>query len=476
MGTSSTTPSPSDQMPRAVELFVPGRVCLFGEHSDWAGSFRRFNSALTKGYTIVCGTNQGIYARATPEAHKFCLSTVTDHGEHHHFECAMDPSVLLEHAQTGNFWSYACGVAYKIATDYRVGGLNVQNYKTDLPMGKGLSSSAAYCVLVARAFSHVYDLKMTTRGEMEYAYQGEITTPSRCGRMDQACAYGSRPVLLTYDGELVEVSELEVATELHLVIVDLAAAKSTTRILQDLQVAYPYPQNEVQEAVVELLGPTNERISGEAIGALEQGDNNRIGQLMREAQASFDAAGGAACPTELIAPVLHQVLAHEPLAEHILGCKGVGSGGDGTAQFLCKDSAALEQVVSILNKDFPDMMTLPLVVAGGRRVRRGVVLAAGFNPGFFPASKCVKPELFPIIDHDGMAKPAVLINVEQMVDAGIEQIFIVIQQEDHDSYKRLFHEEISPQNFHKLDVTAQRYARKILEVVHLSSCLATCGC
>ena len=145
--------------------------------------------------------------------------------------------------------------------------------------------------------------------------------------------------------------------------------------------------------MVELLGPTNERISGEAIGALEQGDNNRIGQLMREAQASFDKAGGAACPTELIAPVLHQVLAHEPLAEHILGCKGVGSGGDGTAQFLCKvsgcpaaqlsteccgqDGAALEQVVSILNKDFPQMMTLPLVVAGGRRVRRGVVLAAG---------------------------------------------------------------------------------------------------
>ena len=54
--------------------------------------------------------------------------------------------------------------------------------------------------------------------------------------------------------------------------------------------------------------------------------------------------------------------------------------------------------------------------------------SAGFNPGFFPASKCVKPELFPIIDHDGMAKPAVLINVEQMVAADIEEIFIVIQQ------------------------------------------------
>ena len=54
--------------------------------------------------------------------------------------------------------------------------------------------------------------------------------------------------------------------------------------------------------------------------------------------------------------------------------------------------------------------------------------SAGFNLSFFPASKCVKPELFPIIGHDGMAKPAVLINVEQMVHAGIEEIFIVIQQ------------------------------------------------
>ncbi|MBU1950761.1 MAG: galactokinase family protein, partial [Candidatus Eisenbacteria bacterium] len=23
-----------------TQLFVPGRVCLFGEHSDWAGAYR----------------------------------------------------------------------------------------------------------------------------------------------------------------------------------------------------------------------------------------------------------------------------------------------------------------------------------------------------------------------------------------------------------------------------------------------------
>ena len=28
---------------KAREVFVPGRICLMGEHSDWAGSYRRFN-------------------------------------------------------------------------------------------------------------------------------------------------------------------------------------------------------------------------------------------------------------------------------------------------------------------------------------------------------------------------------------------------------------------------------------------------
>ena len=31
-----------------MKLFVPGRICLFGEHSDWAGGHRRTNAELEK--------------------------------------------------------------------------------------------------------------------------------------------------------------------------------------------------------------------------------------------------------------------------------------------------------------------------------------------------------------------------------------------------------------------------------------------
>ena len=37
-----------------VELFVPGRLCVIGEHSDWAGGFRRLNPvSLPKGILEV---------------------------------------------------------------------------------------------------------------------------------------------------------------------------------------------------------------------------------------------------------------------------------------------------------------------------------------------------------------------------------------------------------------------------------------
>ena len=47
-----------------IKLFVPGRLCLFGEHSDWAGGYRTTNAAIEPGHAIVTGLEQGIYATA----------------------------------------------------------------------------------------------------------------------------------------------------------------------------------------------------------------------------------------------------------------------------------------------------------------------------------------------------------------------------------------------------------------------------
>ena len=55
------------------------------------------------------------------------------------------------------------------------------------------------------------------------------------------------------------------------------AAKDTVLILSRLQAAYPHPLTLEHEALHELLGPTNERITAEAARLLCDGDAPLLG-------------------------------------------------------------------------------------------------------------------------------------------------------------------------------------------------------
>ena len=425
-----------------MKLFVPGRICLFGEHSDWAGGYRRVNDSIEKGYTLICGTEQGIYAEVNPHPSALVVSATTLEGEKlGPYEIPMEAQTLLEEARRGGFWSYAAGVAYQALTHYQVQGLEINNYRTNLPIKKGLSSSAAICVLVARAFNQLYDLRLTIRGEMEMAYQGEVTTPSRCGRMDQGCAFGSSPVLMTFDGDYLTTVALRPSRDLYLVVVDLQAKKDTVEILARLNKCYPHATDETKRGVQELLGPINQRIVHQAVDALQAGDARRLGMLMVEAQSQFDRYAIPACPGELTAPALHKVLNYEPLQAHIWGGKGVGSQGDGAAQFVARSKADQEAAMAIIQNDL-GMPCMELTIVGvdaldlveegpgaglPRRtpVRKAVIPAAGLGTRLFPATKAIKKEWFPIVDRDGVAKPAIFLIVEEALSAGVEEVVII---------------------------------------------------
>ncbi len=447
-----------------MKLFVPGRVCLFGEHSDWAGGYRRINAEIEKGYTLICGTDQGIYAEVNPHPTSLVLTSVTADGQRiGPYEIPMQAAALLAEAQKGGFWSYIAGVAYQVLTNHHVRGLVIDNYKTDLPVKKGLSSSAAISVLTARAFNRIYDLKLTTRGEMELAYQGEITTPSRCGRMDQGCAFGNRPVIMTFDGDHLDTRELQVNQELYFVIIDLQAKKDTLEILNRLNRCYPFPENPIEQHVQELFGPINKRITTQAAEALQTASGKLLGNLMKEAQDFFDRYAAPACPEELTAPVLHRVLSYPPLQPHIWGGKGVGSQGDGTAQLLARSQADQQAVIEIIERDL-EMPCLQLTVKPGLKVRKAVIPAAGFGTRLFPATKATKKELFPVIDQDGIAKPAILLIVEEALAAGIEEVIIVVQENDLEDFQAFFNTQISIENYNKLSPAFKQYARRILEM------------
>jgi UTP-glucose-1-phosphate uridylyltransferase len=304
---------------------------------------------------------------------------------------------------------------------------------------------------------------MTIRGEMEVAYQGEITTPSRCGRMDQGCAFGNRPVLMTYDGDRLDTTELQVGQDVHFVIVDLQAQKDTLEILNRLNRCYPFAENEIERGVQELLGPINKRIVHQAVETVRASDAERLGALMIEAQAFFDRYAIPACPEELTAPVLHRVLNYAPLKPHIWGGKGVGSQGDGTAQLLARNESDQRAVVEIIERDL-GMPCLTLTLRPGRKVRKALIPAAGFGTRLFPATKATKKELFPIVDRDGIAKPAILLIVEEALQAGLDEVIIVVQENDLNDFRSFFNAQISIENYNKLPRHFQEYAQRLLEI------------
>ena len=47
------------------------------------------------------------------------------------------------------------GCLIELGKHFRVGGAEIHNYRADLPIKKGLSSSAAVCVMVVRALNQL---------------------------------------------------------------------------------------------------------------------------------------------------------------------------------------------------------------------------------------------------------------------------------------------------------------------------------
>ena len=311
------------------------------------------------------GTPQGLYARARRGApgRLVVTSCAAPAGVGARLDSPLEPESLSREARRGGFFAYVCGTAARLTTDFDLGGrddaagLELDVHRMTLPVKVGLSSSAAVCVLVARAFSRIFGLRLSTRGEMEYAYQGERLTPSLCGRMDQACAFGAgRAVSLRFDGDgPMEVRALRVGAPLHLVLVGLRGAKDTVEILRALHAAYPTPCSEEHRRLHELLGPINEVLQAKAEALISAGDVRALGAVLTEAQDEFDSRAGPLCPGQLGAtgsPRLHALLRRPELEGRVWGGKGVGSQGDGCAQLLCCDAEAQDELCRVLADEF----------------------------------------------------------------------------------------------------------------------------
>ena len=446
-----------------IKLFVPGRLCLFGEHTDWAGHYRTMNADIEPGAAIVTGIEQGIYAEVEQSSLFEMRSDAPEiSGVWSDFSCRMNEGELKRIAKSGSFFCYCAGVASYMLEWYKVGGVSIRITNMTLPMKSGLSSSAAICVLVARAFNLLYNLNLNTLGEMNIAYLGELRTSSRCGRLDQACAFGVKPNLMTFDGDEIEVQSLKVKKSLYWVFADLCAEKDTIRILSDLNKAYPFASNEEEQRLHDALGKQNQSIIERAVAYMAEGNAEALGQLMVETEEIFNRQV-APLSKALKAPKLHETL-HDPHIQPLVyGGKGVGSHGDGSVQFLARDEQSQIQLVDYLNGI--GMKAYKLTLHPIHTVRRAIIPVAGFGTRLYPATRIIRKDFFPIPCPDGKVRPVILILLEELVKSGIEEICLVLgSEEERMQYAEFFERPLSDEHLRKLSPENREYENHILSI------------
>ena len=116
------------------------------------------------------------------------------------------------------------------------------------------------------------------------------------------------------------------------------------------------------EKLQQALGKENERIARRAYEAIQNGEAKEIGRLMVEAQQNFDRLVAPHASKQLASPLLHKLFEFEQISEHIYGGKGVGSQGDGTAQFVARSIADRDKAMTKIEKTFPQMRCFPLSI------------------------------------------------------------------------------------------------------------------
>lgn len=447
-------------MEKTIDLFVPGRLCLMGEHSDWAGSYRKINNKIEKGYAIVTGIEEGIYATVSKSSD---LIVEYKDKSKETFKAQMDVNKLKKIAEEGGFWSYVAGVASCIKEQYNIGGVKIVINEVTIPIKKGLSSSAAICVLVARAFNLIYNLKLNTIGEMNMAYLGEIETPSRCGRLDQACAFGKKPILMTFDGDKLKVEEIKIGSNFYFVFADLMSKKDTIKILGDLNKSFPFASNEIEENVQKGLGIINKENIFNGLKCIENGDLPGFGNIMNKAQEDFDKFVMPACYSELEAKILHETMNNETIKKLIYGAKGVGSQGDGTIQFLAKNKESQDALVNYLNNELK-MRAYHLTIEKTSPIKKAIIPVAGNGTRMYPITKVIKKPFLPIIDENNIIKPAFMQLLEELDDAGIEKIALVIDKDERESFREFFEKTTNPDILSKLSHEMLEYESKVYRI------------
>lgn len=260
-----------------VRVRYPGRICLLGEHCDWAG-----------GSSLTVPLPMGIDIRAEPARDGVTIKSELD-GE------------LIE-----GRWSWdtpkpensPLRFVPAAMAELKAAGLNLHPtelwVQSNLPAGRGFSSSAAFTLGVLDSIARVGGQNLSTSTLVEFAYNVEHTRLGiMCGRLDQAACAAGQPLVTTWtpgsDGQIeMTAKRIEPLGTLHLVVATFDRPRDTRRILSTLNQHHAGPVQDadgdaVREAIAEFASAAER-----GAHALRNGKIQVLGEAMNRAQQVYE--------------------------------------------------------------------------------------------------------------------------------------------------------------------------------------------
>lgn len=187
-----------------ITFRAPGRVNLIGEHTDY-----------NAGFVMPAAINLSAYTSITPREDRKLQIRSTN------FEDDVEIDLGDETLKARRHWSdYPVGVAVTLErAGYRLRGANLE-IKSEVPMGSGLSSSAAVEVSVACALAANSDVTIDRKDLALLCQRAENEfVGARVGIMDQFVAlFGEERKALMLDCRSLEYKLLPVPPSVRLVV------------------------------------------------------------------------------------------------------------------------------------------------------------------------------------------------------------------------------------------------------------------
>ena len=325
----------------------PGRVNLIGEHTDY-----------NEGFVLPAATDKALIFAVAPSGSNNCNIIANDLNDSVKFQ--IDSLVKSDKG-----WpNYLLGVVQQIKeNNFQLGGFNCV-FGGDIPIGAGLSSSAALECGLAFGLNELFNLRIEKQALARIAQKAEHQFVGvRCGIMDQfANLFGMKNAVMKLDCSSLEFEHfLFDFADITIVLCDtqishsLAASQYNERRRQCeqgvnfLRDFYPHIQS-LRDVTLEMLAEKESQMAPEihkrceyvvrendrviaACEALRSGDLESFGNKM------FESHAGLRDDYEVSCPELDFLVEFATDEDAVLGARLMGGGFGGCTINLVKKDA-----------------------------------------------------------------------------------------------------------------------------------------